>query len=73
MKLDDACFDHSSVDKNNRQDVPPFHVAAGNPARVIRKIDTKMDPEQDLMTTGQDVEGAEVPMAELAKKLEGQV
>ncbi|OJD36085.1 acetyltransferase [Diplodia corticola] len=27
------------------KDVPPFHVVAGNPARVLRKIDTMMDPE----------------------------
>ena len=27
------------------QDVPPFHFVAGNPARIIRKIDTVMDPE----------------------------
>ncbi|KAL4920047.1 trimeric LpxA-like protein [Aspergillus aurantiobrunneus] len=26
-------------------DVPPFHFVAGNPARVIRKIETSMDPE----------------------------
>ncbi|KIM94769.1 hypothetical protein OIDMADRAFT_135460 [Oidiodendron maius Zn] len=28
-------------------DVPPFHFAAGNPARVIRRIETEMDPEYD--------------------------
>ena len=28
------------------QDVPPFHFAAGNPCRVIRRIETTMDPEQ---------------------------
>ncbi|OGM48693.1 acetyltransferase [Aspergillus bombycis] len=28
------------------RDVPPFHFVAGNPARVIRKIETSMDPEQ---------------------------
>ncbi|GAB1217497.1 hypothetical protein ATERTT37_006736 [Aspergillus terreus] len=27
-------------------DVPPFHFVAGNPARVIRRIETSMDPEQ---------------------------
>ncbi|KAL4933267.1 sugar O-acetyltransferase [Aspergillus undulatus] len=35
-------------------DVPPFHFVAGNPARVIRKIETSMDPEQA---------GAEAPAA----------
>lgn len=29
------------------QDVPPFHFVAGNPARVIRRIETEMDPEQN--------------------------
>ncbi|KAL4898088.1 trimeric LpxA-like protein [Aspergillus ambiguus] len=28
------------------KDVPPFHFVAGNPARVIRRIETNMDPEQ---------------------------
>ncbi|KAB2569009.1 hypothetical protein BFW01_g8436 [Lasiodiplodia theobromae] len=28
------------------KDVPPFHVAAGNPARILKKIETMMDPEQ---------------------------
>ncbi|KAE8153204.1 trimeric LpxA-like protein [Aspergillus avenaceus] len=28
------------------KDVPPFHFVAGNPARVIRRIDSSMDPEQ---------------------------
>ncbi|GME30175.1 Acetyltransferase [Neofusicoccum parvum] len=28
------------------KDVPPFHVAVGNPARILRKIETQMDPEQ---------------------------
>ena len=30
------------------KDVPAFHVVAGNPARVLRKIETSMNPEQDL-------------------------
>lgn len=29
------------------KDVPAFHVVAGNPARVLRKIKTSMDPEQN--------------------------
>ncbi|KAJ5923582.1 Maltose/galactoside acetyltransferase [Penicillium verhagenii] len=28
------------------RDVPPFHFAAGNPARVIKRIESQMDPEQ---------------------------
>jgi len=28
------------------KDIPDFHVAAGNPARIIRKIETAMDPLQ---------------------------
>jgi len=28
------------------KDVPDFHVVAGNPARIIRKIETAMDPSQ---------------------------
>lgn len=32
-----------------------------------------MDPEQNLESTGEDVEGAEVPMADLADKLNGEV
>ncbi|MCJ1467101.1 hypothetical protein MMC07_005723 [Pseudocyphellaria aurata] len=51
------------------RNVPPFHVAAGNPARVIRKIKTNLDPEQSLDPTDQDVEGAEVPMAEFVDRL----
>ncbi|CAG7958227.1 unnamed protein product [Penicillium olsonii] len=28
------------------KDVPPFHFVAGNPARIIRRVETSMDPEQ---------------------------
>ncbi|EEH39181.2 acetyltransferase [Paracoccidioides lutzii Pb01] len=27
------------------KDVPPFHFVAGNPAKVIRRIETRMDPD----------------------------
>ena len=44
------------------QDVPSFHVVAGNPARIIKAIprNTNADPGS----------GAEVPMAGMAEKLE---
>lgn len=50
------------------QDIPPFHVAAGNPAKIIRKIETAMDPAQKLQAneSPKDVEGAEGPMARSA-------
>ena len=48
------------------RDVPAFHVAAGNPARVLRRIETAMDPEQSGMREGdvskREEEGAEGPM-----------
>lgn len=48
------------------KDVPAFHVVAGNPARIIRKIQTKMDPDYTPDQARPDTEGAEVPMAQLA-------
>ncbi|KIX05754.1 uncharacterized protein Z518_03726 [Rhinocladiella mackenziei CBS 650.93] len=30
------------------KDIPPFHVAAGNPAKILRKIPTQMDPSRQL-------------------------
>lgn len=48
------------------KDVPAFHVVAGNPARIIRKINTKMDPDCTPDEARPDTEGAEVPMAQLA-------
>jgi len=46
--------------------VPPFHVVAGNPARVIRKIKTNMDPEQSVQEAHRDTQGAERPMADMS-------
>lgn len=34
------------------QDVPAYHVAAGNPARVLRKIERKFKAEQEAKTAG---------------------
>lgn len=52
------------------QDVPAFHVVAGNPARVIRKIETSMDPDSKLDSQKGETQGSEVPMAKLAEELE---
>lgn len=41
------------------KDVPAFTVVAGNPARVIRKIDTTMDPENDAEWSGWPEERAQ--------------
>ena len=57
-------------DMDYLQNVPPYHIAAGNPARIIRRIQTTMDPEQRTGHTNQDVAGAEVPISELAERLE---
>ncbi|UNI22004.1 hypothetical protein JDV02_007934 [Purpureocillium takamizusanense] len=48
------------------KDVPPFHVVAGNPARVIRKIKTSMDPEQSAKQAQCDSQGSELPMASMS-------
>ena len=34
------------------KDVPPFHVLAGNPTRIIRKIETTMSRESSLSGIG---------------------
>ncbi|GAO13125.1 hypothetical protein UVI_02024840 [Ustilaginoidea virens] len=34
------------------KDVPPFHVAAGNPARVLRKIDSTLDVQPARAESG---------------------
>lgn len=52
------------------QDVPPFWVAAGNPARLLRKIETTMDPEHPSNHRTDGVYGAEKAMADLADELE---
>jgi acetyltransferase-like isoleucine patch superfamily enzyme len=51
--------------------VPNFTVVAGNPARFIRKIETAMDPQRGSEWRGwpeDQVEGAEVPMAQMGEK-----
>ena len=52
------------------QNVAAFTVVAGNPAKMIRKIVTKMDPEQNVdEEKGESADthvGAEEPMAAMA-------
>ncbi|KAI9815518.1 MAG: hypothetical protein M1827_002652 [Pycnora praestabilis] len=55
------------------KDIPAYHVAAGNPARSLRKIATNMDPEQGAVSEEKaesKTQGAEGPMASQARKLE---
>ncbi len=56
----------ADIEETRAQDVPPFHVVAGNPARVIRKIKTNMDPGQSLQEAHRDTQGAERPMADMS-------
>lgn len=54
-----------------KQDVPAYHLAAGNPARIIRRIKTSLDPEQVVREAeDRDLNGAEGPMKELAENIE---
>ena len=57
----------SVVTKN----VPDFTVVAGNPARVVRKIETQMDPIQSGVTwdgwPDERAEGTEVPMSKMTE------
>lgn len=51
--------------------VPEFHVVAGNPAKIIRKVETAMDPASAAEWTGwpdENVGGAELPMAEMGER-----
>ena len=43
---------------------------AGNPARIIRKVKTKMDPDYTPDQARPDIQGAELPMAQLAVDVE---
>lgn len=47
------------------KDVPALHVVAGNPARVLRKIESSLDAGDGAAngTAKGDLEGAEVPMS----------
>jgi len=52
------------------KDVPDFWVVAGNPARMLRKIETTMDPEHYANRQPEPVYGAEKPMADMAQYAE---
>lgn len=53
--------------------MPDFWIVAGNPARMLRKIETKMDPEHPEHQKVDETFGAEKPMAELAKDIEASI
>lgn len=53
--------------------MPDFWVVAGNPARLLRKIETKMDSEHPENQKEDPNFGAERPMAGLAKDIEKSV
>ena len=62
---------HSAL--TEAQDVPDFHVAAGNPARIIRRIETAMDTTHKFVVNpSAQTLGAEKPMQEMALGLEQQ-
>jgi hypothetical protein len=51
--------------------VPDFWVVAGNPARMIRKIETTMDPAHPSnQQSPKEIHGAEEPMAQMARDIE---
>ncbi|KAI9827930.1 MAG: hypothetical protein M1819_006873 [Sarea resinae] len=52
------------------RDVPAFHVVAGNPARILRRIETKMDPEHHSGRTERPTSTAVDTMAMLARQLD---
>ncbi|KAE9986149.1 hypothetical protein EG328_006411 [Venturia inaequalis] len=55
------------------KDVPDFWIVAGNPAKLLRKIETKMDPEHPEYQIVDETFGAEKPMAESVKHIEESV
>ena len=50
--------------------MPDFWVVAGNPARMLRKIETKLDPEHPENQKEDQTSGAEKSMADMAKDIE---
>lgn len=58
-KVDLSCKFPLGQTNSRSQDIPPFHVAAGNPARILRKIESAMDPSQNT---------TKIPANELVKE-----
>ncbi|KAI9840062.1 MAG: hypothetical protein M1819_000255 [Sarea resinae] len=48
--------DHLGIILIGLQDVPPFHVVAGNPARIIRKVNSEMDPTRNEESNGKTLD-----------------
>lgn len=48
--------------------MPPFYVVAGDPARIIRKIEPTSRPQEQIQAEG--VSGPENAMSEMAERLE---
>ena len=51
------------------QSVPAFHLAAGNPARVIRKIETAMDSSNETEKVPASAAVAQGPEVAMAKEV----
>lgn len=54
-----------------KQDIPSYHLAAGNPARIIRRLKTSLELEQVVHEDeDRDLDGVEGPLKELAENIE---
>jgi len=56
-----------NISNRAQQSFPAFHVVAGNPARILKKVETTLDPEYKGPTPLEEkISGAEKPMADAA-------